>query len=474
MITTYLVVHPRSSIQKLVRLFYPGRLMRLSRNVLFWVLALVLTFASSAEAQKKAGKNVYKDDMSFALHALEKDCGHFFQAKGIQWKKVRSEFSKAAKKTTTDQEHFIQLVRLLARVKDGHARVELGENNQDFEYPKEQFPQMFGPGMFWSRIGKKYYIRNVRGDAAELGLKPGMEILKVNKEKVSAWFEARREFLCDTNSFSTDHHADHYALNWGLAHERDTRLKLLLVDLDGGKLKRTVTCTAKYFAQEGPVAYPGEVQHTKDLHYATTPEGFGYVHIRRCKGNLPEQMDEALVALGDVPGLILDFRGNSGGGFDHDAFYGRFVPEGKVYDPGTKKFASAGPNPYGGPIVVIVDGTVRSAGETASGMFKEDYRGYMIGESPTAGMSASKKTIPLPSGKFKLYVAVNSNKSRYQGGRGIEGIGIEPHELVLPLLEDLKTGKDTQIQRAVAVFEDFPEGVVRYKPKKFGWSPKAQ
>lgn len=36
----------------------------------------------------------------------------------------------------------------------------------------------------------------------------------------------------------------------------------------------------------------------------------------------------ALAPAQDAPGLILDFRGNSGGGFDHDAVLGRFVPEG--------------------------------------------------------------------------------------------------------------------------------------------------
>ncbi|MDF1837324.1 MAG: S41 family peptidase [Planctomycetota bacterium] len=447
--------------------------MNLSKVAVLWLAAFAVAFAPPVAAQKNS-KSVYRDDMVFALDALEKDCGHFFKLKGIKWKKVRKEFGKEIKKVSNDQEHFTLLVRLLARVKDGHARVELGEGNSDFEYPKERFPQNFGPGMFWTRIGKKYYIRNVRGDAFDLGLKPGMEILKVNKQKASAWFEERRESLCDIHSFSTDHHADFYALNWGMAHAQGTRLKLLLDDGEGSKVKRTVTCTAKYYAQEGPVVYPGEMKHTKDLHYGTTPGGFGYVHIRRCKGNLPEQMDEALAALGDVPGMILDFRGNSGGGFDHDALYGRFVPKGEVFDPGTKKFKSQGPNPYGGPIVVIVDGTVRSAGETASGMFKEDHRGYMIGESPTAGMSAGKKTIALPSGKFKLYVAVSSNKGRYQGGRGIEGIGIEPHELVPIVLEDLRSGKDTQIERAIQIFADFPEKTVRYKPSKFGWKPSSK
>ena len=112
---------------------------------------------------------------------------------------------------------------------------------------------------------------------------------------------------------------------------------------------------------------------------------------------------------------------------------------------------------------------VRSAGETGSGMFKEDGRAYMIGESPTAGMSSSKTTIELPSGKFSLYVSVRSNKSRFQGGRGIEGLGIEPHEVVPYDPEDLANGVDTLIRRAEELLADFPRGKVPYRPKQYGW-----
>jgi C-terminal processing protease CtpA/Prc len=66
-----------------------------------------------------------------------------------------------------------------------------------------------------------------------------------------------------------------------------------------------------------------------------------------------------------VPGLLLDFRGNSGGGFDHEALLGRFIPQGKEISFAGVRHVSAGPWCYGGPIVVIVDATVRSAGETA-------------------------------------------------------------------------------------------------------------
>ena len=166
----------------------------------------------------------------------------------------------------------------------------------------------------------------------------------------------------------------------------------------------------------------------------------------------------------------MDWRGNSGGGFDHDALYGRFVPEGKTTAWG-KRYRSAGPNPYGGPIVAIVDATCRSAGETGSGIFKEDGRAYMIGESNTAGMSSSKKLIELPSRMFALYVSVRSNKGRFNKGKGIEGVGVVPHELVAFDPKDLTAKEDTLIQKAAELLEKFPQSDVPYDPKIFGWKP---
>ena len=97
-------------------------------------------------------------------------------------------------------------------------------------------------------------------------------------------------------------------------------------------------------------------------------------------------------------------------------------------------------------------------------MFKEDGRGYLIGESPTAGMSSSKKTLPLPSGLFELYrVSVASNMGRFNQGRGIEGIGVPPHEIVEYDAADLATGKDTLIERAAALLAAWPKEKVPYQ-----------
>lgn len=210
--------------------------------------------------------------------------------------------------------------------------------------------------------------------------------------------------------------------------------------------------------------FPPKLQTEGDVTYGLLESGNAYVHVRRSPDDLPKQIDVALAALRAAPGLVLDFRANSGGGFDHEDFMGRFVPAGETL-VGQVTYESRGLHPYGGKIVVIVDGTVLSAGETAAGIFKEDGRAYMIGESPTAGMSSQKTTIELPSGLFGLYVSVRSNKHRFNAGRGIEGIGVVPHELVAFEAKDLAAGVDTLIRRADELLAKFPVGAVPFEAR---------
>ena len=164
--------------------------------------------------------------------------------------------------------------------------------------------------------------------------------------------------------------------------------------------------------------------------------------------------------LGEVSGLILDMRANGGGGCDHEAVFGHFLAKGQRWRGYEGKYDGG----YTGPLVVIVDAGVRSAGETIAGMFKEDGRAYMIGESATAGMSSQKVEVTTPSGLFTIRFSVASNKSRFNDGRGIEGIGVPPHEVVLASAQDLLSDKDTLIEHAAELLKTgFPKGSVPYQ-----------
>ncbi len=234
-----------------------------------WIASVALMgwLALGFTSAPRTTETDYRKDIEFALDELEKRCGHFFKVKDIDWKKVRKEFRKAAKKVRSDEEHFALLVRLIARLEDGHAYVKPGAQNAGFEPPEGMYPQLFGPGFTLTRQGKDYFIRTAKGDAVELGILPGMQVVKIDGTKALKWVQERIETLSQTRSFSTDHQAEFYALSKGLAHPQGTRLKLELKDHKGKGMKRTVPCSVKGYAPEGPAAFPGPLQGDADLRY---------------------------------------------------------------------------------------------------------------------------------------------------------------------------------------------------------------
>ena len=410
----------------------------------------------------------YKADVAFALDTIEREAGELLRIKDIDWKAVRKEMGKAAKRVETPEQHFELLQQLLARARDGHAGVRKTDKTEDLAWPTFGRGEMTGCGLLLFESKKKVYVRSTWNAAAAVGLESGMEVLKIDGVAAGKWIDQRVEYWSDFKSFSTDQHARFFVCHAGLSSEPDTRLKIDYKDLDGKKRKRTITYGKATTVALGPALFPEGLERNDDLTYGILESGYGYLHVRRCKSSVVKQLDRALPKLVDAPGLVVDFRANSGGGFDHAAFLGRFVPKGESLHFAST-IPSAGPVVYGGPIVVIVNGMTVSAGETGSGQFKEEGRAYVIGESPTAGMSSQKTTIELPSGLFSLYFSTRSNKAWFNKGRGLEGVGLIPHEIVDLDPDDLAQGVDTLIRRAQELLSDFPAKEVQYDPADFGW-----
>ncbi len=403
-----------------------------------------------------------KEDAAFALEKLEAKAGLFLKAKGIDWRKVSAEITKAAAAATTTEEHYAVLVRLAARLRDGHASVRTTEATKDLKGPWP--PLEKGPGMHWCVAGKRILVKAAWGGAEAAGVEPGMEVVEADGLPARKWLDRRVEELRDTMGFSTAQHAEYFACHWGLAGKAGTPLSLGLRTVDGKSKKATLTRGDGGFVARGPAFPPGNLETVGRQSYGRTAKGNAYIHLRDVAADLPAQLDAMLERVGDAPGLVLDGRANGGGGYDEGEVFGRFAPA------GTGAFGNAFPGrgrrPYAGRVVVIVDAGVRSAGETLLGSFKEDGRGWMIGESATAGMSSSKETLELPSGLFSIVFSVRSNKGRFNGGKGVEGIGVPPHEIVPYEAKDLAAGVDTLIRRAEEILARFPEDRVPYRPPR--------
>ena len=424
-------------------------------------ISVGLTCSAVHASEASAKSDVYVKDVEFLLDELPKRAGRFFELKKIDWKKVSDEFRAEAKNVRTDEEHLKMCSRLIARLRDGHA----GLVDTKVKWPDESKGRTWtGPRVHLLTIGDKVYVRAAFGEAESLGVKTGMRVDNIDGEPAKAWLTKKAVEMGDQRGFSTEQQALYAACHGGLADWAGTPIAFDLVDANGTEKGVRITRNGgPNYAPFGPVHPPKNLKAFDRNACGKTAKGFAYVHLRKIPGNLETQLDAMLAEVGDAPGLILDMRGNTGGGCDHNAVFGRFVPKGKNWG----RYVSGGPNPYGGPMVVILDAGVCSAGETVGGMFKEDGRAYTIGDSPTAGMSSSKQTVPVPSGMFSAYVSVFSNKARFNKGKGIEGVGVPPHEIVPYDANELATGVDTQIRRAEQLLtKGFPEYTVDYEPPK--------
>jgi C-terminal processing protease CtpA/Prc len=404
-------------------------------------LAIALALFPVALRAADRAPEVYGKDLDFLLTTLEQKAGHFFPLKGVDWPAVSRQFHDEVKSVSSDAEHVKLCGRLVARLRDGHAGL------QDVQVPlpdEARGRRWTGPRVHLVVVGDKVFVRQAFGSAAQRGIGIGMEVTRIDGVPARPWLSRRVTQLRDHQGYSTDHQALYAACHWGLADWEGTRIEFELLKDSAPRTVAIVRNGGPNFAPIGPVFPPKKVQELGRQSYGRTDGGFGYLHLRDIPETLPAQLDTMLAFVGDAPGVILDLRANGGGGGDHAAMFGRFIGAGKTWH----NYASAGARPFDGPLVLIVDAGTRSAGETFGGLFKQEGRAYVIGDGPTAGMSSSKEKVPVPSGLFAAYFSVRSNMGRFNGGRGVEGIGMAPQELVPYDPAELAKGVDTQIRRA--------------------------
>ena len=403
----------------------------------FLLCVLALSIASAAAEDKV---ELYKTDIEFFLDAFEEKAGHFFENKGIEWGEVRTWAHGELAAVKTDADHLRLCARLVARLRDGHARL----RGARVEWPDDSKGRKWRFQKIGMVLQDKEALVTLVDPSLEIPI--GSEIHTIDGDPAHQWLAAKADEWSDKRGYSTRRHALAAAAKMGLSGWEGTSFKVTFTRPDGTKGEREVD---RSLGEHSPVRLDtakqlGKLSPFGRNSFGRTKKGNAYIQLRDVPGDLPDQLDKVLPAFADAPGLILDMRGNRGGGCDHYAVFARFIEKGEFWG----KIEGVGQAPYPGPMVVIVDAMVASAGETLSGQFSEDQRALMIGPSPTAGMSSSKIKLEAPSKMCSAYFSVRSNKGRFNRYKGIEGIGVIPHEIVPYTAEDLAAGIDTQIRRA--------------------------
>jgi len=175
-------------------------------------------------------------------------------------------------------------------------------------------------------------------------------------------------------------------------------------------------------------------------------EGLGYVVIESFNNDkLTSDLERALELLqeelgGEIPGLIIDLRGNRGGLLTQSvSVSGLFLDGGEVLsvrgreDVDTERYhAESGELLPDMPIVVLVSPGSASAAEILAGSLQDRGRAIVIGRR-TFGKGSVQSVIPLPGNKGAL--RMTTQRYYTPSGKSIQGRGIMP-DLLVSALDD--------------------------------------
>lgn len=394
--------------------------MGLLRFLLLSALAFI-SIAGTASAQSEYKKS-YASDMKAFVKEVKKTYP-FFDLKDIRkdWSKLGKRLEKEAKKCKTDTE-FIALVQEgVSGLRDAHSYI----SDCAVELPKSETRYYSGLSLLPATDGRVVVMFSPRGAGASL--KAGQVVLKIDGKDAREVLEERAAASWEAGgSFSSPQRALFWEYRYALQGESGTKHKLTVLD---GNKKKTVklSCRTEMGSWAHNYHLPEDLQKVgKSFYHTVLPSGYGYMYLRRVDSSISEGMAVALEASRDVPGWVVDLRGNTGGGYDNELT--DLVASIKV------------------PVVAILDAGCISAGETLARDFVNLADAHLIGTT-SAGSSSVKTHWPFPSGIATVRISTRSRSGI--DGKMIEFHGITPHEIVEAVPEEVQAGLNSEIQRAV-------------------------
>ena len=208
------------------------------------------------------------------------------------------------------------------------------------------------------------------------------------------------------------------------------------------------------FRHRGPSAelIPGFPPVFTTLDVSRLEGGIGYIRFDPFAPALAAPILDAVDAMRDAPGLIIDVRGNHGGASD----VGKQLIDSLVDEPaliwtfknraGSEDiYAEPSADPYDGPVVVLVDVASGSAAEALAGGIQAMGRAAVAGER-TSGRLLGGEIVELPIGALMIYPITQVVTA---DGTIVEGRGVIPDIAVTVHRNDLLVGADPTLQAAV-------------------------
>jgi carboxyl-terminal processing protease len=199
---------------------------------------------------------------------------------------------------------------------------------------------------------------------------------------------------------------------------------------------------------------PARVDQALEFESKQLNEKVGYIRFNNFLGDLTDRVINALKTMSGVSTLVVDLRGNGGGVGDLAPALATLLSDqpGSLgesrfrYD--TRDFSyAAGKNAFTGKLVILVDGFSASTSEVFAGGLQNNGRATIVGQD-TVGAVLPSLVSQLPTGGA-LQFAISDFRLKDQ--TLLEGRGVKPDVVVAPTKQDIVAGRDTALQRVLAM-----------------------
>ncbi|MCU0722461.1 MAG: S41 family peptidase, partial [Planctomycetes bacterium] len=276
--------------------------------------------------QDGGGNPTYLGDFRFLWEELsQKYPKELFEAKGIDWAAVKAEFEPRAAAARTDEEFVRLCIEVVGRLKDGHAYVECKSIPADKLYPADDRINP-GAGFVECADGSIAVLRVYPNSSAEkAGLKPGMRVKTVDGEDAKAFVDKAAKARWDRGGVSSER-AARFSAAWLLLSGPKGSTVKLGVEVPGAAGTRAAVLERSFgqllrCPKLGDYPPPDGLKNQGRCSYGTVQGRggkYGYLYLLKFDGRDGGKADIEK-ALEDfrkekVRGLIVDVRGNGGGG----------------------------------------------------------------------------------------------------------------------------------------------------------------
>jgi carboxyl-terminal processing protease len=377
---------------------------------------------------------------------------------GLDWQAVHDELRPEVEAAATREQARQVMSAMLERLKQTHFGIFPGDVYQALD-PGDTGQHPANPGIDLRILEGHAIVTAVNpgSPAAARGIQPGWEILSVNGKEIAPVLQSIREQFYGST-----------LLDLRLTRAVLSRLQGKLgapvtLDLLDGR-GRKVSLDVDRATPRGKIAalgnFPGDYFWTE---WRRLRGDVGYIRFNMFMDPeaVNKTMQEAVNGCRDCRGFVIDVRGNPGGiGGLATGVAGWFIDQSGLL-LGTSYLRTATikfvifprPQPFRGPLAVLVDGCSASTAEIFAGGLKDIKRARVFG-TRTAGAALPSVIEKLPNGDGFQYAIANYISD---GGEPLEGVGVIPDEELHLTRGHLLEGRDSVLEGALDWIQKAPK-----------------